>query len=412
LTAAAAAAQPGDLVLFRPDRYRSTGVQLTRDGTADRPIVWRSSEPGQAILDGGGAETLIEARERRHWWFEGFTFTNAQRLLRVMRASDIVIRRNLFEVAGLGVTGQGAIHAESVGVLVLDNVFRGTTSWPRSKGIEPVYAVNLTGSGHIVAYNLIENVGDGAHIGNHGRLSASDYHNNDIIGATDDGLEIDHSDANVRVYRNRITNAFAGISGQPVFGGPVYVFRNVIFNTEYTPFKLHNDMAGMFIFHNTSVRRGVPFVIRASGDNVTAVTTRNNLFIGNAAPALQSSAGMVGCDFDGDGYAWGQGGFAEWNGRAYQSPLAAKEAGQLYARIGIVSLLPGRDLSAGLRPPADPKRRFTPADYDPRLIAGSRAVDRATLIANFNDGFAGSAPDLGCCELDQPLPHYGPRAPR
>jgi hypothetical protein len=36
-------------------------------------------------------------------------------------------------------------------------------------------------------------------------------------------------------------------------------------------------------------------------------------------------------------------------------------------------------------------------------------VDAGVVLPNFNDGFTGKAPDLGCCELGQPLPHYGPR---
>jgi hypothetical protein len=31
------------------------------------------------------------------------------------------------------------------------------------------------------------------------------------------------------------------------------------------------------------------------------------------------------------------------------------------------------------------------------------------VIPNVNDGFAGSAPDLGALEVGQPLPIYGPR---
>jgi hypothetical protein len=30
-------------------------------------------------------------------------------------------------------------------------------------------------------------------------------------------------------------------------------------------------------------------------------------------------------------------------------------------------------------------------------------------LANVNDGFTGQAPDLGGCEVGQPVPHYGPQ---
>jgi hypothetical protein len=46
---------------------------------------------------------------------------------------------------------------------------------------------------------------------------------------------------------------------------------------------------------------------------------------------------------------------------------------------------------------------------DLRLAVGSRAVDAGQVLAGFNDGFTGSAPDLGAYEAEAALPHYGPR---
>ena len=48
------------------------------------------------------------------------------------------------------------------------------------------------------------------------------------------------------------------MSAQPVNGGPLYVFRNAILNVEYSPFKLHNDTAGVILLHNTSVSAASP----------------------------------------------------------------------------------------------------------------------------------------------------------
>jgi hypothetical protein len=58
---------------------------------------------------------------------------------------------------------------------------------------------------------------------------------------TDDGIEMDYSERNTRCFHNRLTNVFQGISMQPVYGGPVYVFRNVMYNVAVEPFKLHNN---------------------------------------------------------------------------------------------------------------------------------------------------------------------------
>jgi hypothetical protein len=46
------------------------------------------------------------------------------------------------------------------------------------------------------------------------------------------------------------------------------------------------------------------------------------------------------------------------------------------------------------------------------LSPGCGAVDAGAILPNINDGFIGSAPDLGAYELGQPLPTYGPRPPK
>ena len=75
---------------------------------------------------------------------------------------------------------------------------------------------------------------------------------------------------------------------------------------------------------------------------------------------------------------------------------------------------PRAAFASGLIPPANVRERYPAALNDLRPGARSAALDQGVPLPNFSDGFAGRAPDLGCCELGQPLPQYGPRpaAPR
>jgi hypothetical protein len=50
-----------------------------------------------------------------------------------------------------------------------------------------------------------------------------------------------------------------------------------------------------------------------------------------------------------------------------------------------------------------------PAANTPLLAPASKAIDRGVRLPGFNDRFGGAAPDLGCCELGEPLPEFGPR---
>ncbi len=412
LAVAEAAARPGDLFVLRPGIYQQADFKLSGSGEPGRPIVYRGQDG--AILDGGGAELMIDAGGSKHRWFEGLVFRNADRLLGADYASHLVVRRNRFEFSKYAVTSRWSSYDEATQNSVLDNVFQGITQWPRSKGIEETYAVELTGSGHVIAHNLFRNVGDAVHNGERGRMSASDVYGNEIVTCTDDGIETDYSDTNVRVFRNRITNCFAAISGQPVHGGPVYVFRNAIYNTQYTPFKLHNHTSGLLLFHNTSVRAGIPFNIQPGRETVSNVVTRNNIFVGTRSPALRSTGQMIDTDFDSDGYAWGigAGDFAVWNNKRYRSFGDAKRSKQLYQGQGAISLYNHRTFEKGFLPPKGYQTEYPETKNRPLLKTKSQAMDRGELIPNFNDGFSGKAPDLGCCEAGRDLPRYGPRPER
>jgi hypothetical protein len=392
LRAAEAAAAPGDLFLLHAGVYAGGTWTIQRHGTAARPIIYRGAGDGDAVLDGGGRERLVSANRVRHVWLERLTLRHAEYLFVGHWGSHFVIRHCRLEVTGTGITAINGGYEESRGFVITDNVIEGPTAWPRSRGIEGINGVLISGAGHVVAYNRMSHLGDGVHGTEHGRLAASDINNNDIEASTDDGIEGDYAATNVRIYRNRITNAFSGISAQPSLGGPMYVFRNAIYNVLYSPFKLHNDTSGVLIFHNTSVRSGIPWLIDPAGETVNDVVTRNNLFIGTRAPALQTTGRMVRCSFDRDGYA-GAGG-----------PTV------VYAGGGAVVVPSRGNFASGLEPPGNPETPYRGASVDLRLDPRSRAVDAGVRLPNFNDAFTGKAPDLGCCEVGQPLPHYGPRS--
>lgn len=418
LRAAQAAAAPGDLFLLHAGVYAEGTWTIDHHGTAGRPIIYRGAGDGEAILDGGGHERLVNADGVEHVWLEGLTLRRANYLFVGHSGSHFVIRHCRLEVVATGITAINGGYAVSRGFVITDNVFQGPTTWPRGHGIEDVNGVIVTGAGHVVAYNRMSNLGDGVHGTQYGRLSASDIYANDIEASTDDGIEGDYADTNVRIFRNRITNAFSGISAQPSNGGPMYVFRNVIYNVLYSPFKLHNDTSGVLIFHNTSVRSGIPWPIEPGGETVKDVVTRNNLFIGTSGPALRSTGNMIRCDFDSDGYGGaGEPGslfavfnvFAEWNQEVYSTPESARRSGALYRQRGAVLVDARGNFASGLGAPGNPRTRFSAERTDCRLDPGSRAVDAGVVLPNINDGFNGKGPDLGCCELGQPLPHYGPR---
>lgn len=406
-------AMPGDLVLVHGGTYRAGGLRPARAGQPGKPIVLRAAGDGPAVLDGGDQDLLLDLSGLAHIWLERLTFRKAHTLVRAVGAHHLVIRHNRFEPVkqhkAIAVYAADTRERQSTGFFITDNTIVGPVSWPRAGQRGSVYGVSVTGSGHVVAYNHMAFLADGIHNGDIGNLSASDFNNNDIVAATDDCIEADYATTNLRVFRNRLTNCFAAVSTQPALGGPVYIFRNLMLNTTYTPVKLHNHTAGVLIFHNTSVRAGMPFKIRPGRETVNDVITRNNIFIGTDGPALRTSGVMTRTDFDNDGYGWNGRGFASWNGKRYRSPSATWGTMGLYDNEGVVVLSQWGEFATGLAAPDSVKDYVDPSKNDPRLDGDSRAVDAGVVLANFNDGFRGAAPDLGCCELGEALPHFGPR---
>ena len=108
---------------------------------------------------------------------------------------------------------------------------------------------------------------------------AIDFYNNDLHNVTDNFIETDGGYANIRVLRNRCFNGMAApLSVQPVYAGPVYWIRNVLYNAH----KGAGVQAGSRIndnvicYHNTLTNHWT----NAGGLDFGDV--RNNLFMGPA----------------------------------------------------------------------------------------------------------------------------------
>ena len=59
--------------------------------------------------------------------------------------------------------------------------------------------------------------------------------------------------------------------------------------------------------------------------------------------------------------------------------------------------------------PPEEAKTYQPSDYDLRLRGNANCVDAGVAIPQITDDFHGAQPDLGCYELGQAAPHYGPR---
>lgn len=456
-------AQPGDTILIHAGLYRSertnyvdplsapfTGSwSLALKGTADKPITIRSAGDGEAIFDGAGNHKLFDVMATHHHIFEGLTFRNTDVALfagekDVMGAVALTVRNCRFEDVGVGIWTESP---DSRDFYIADNLFLGREDqmrligWnqagQRTAGIYPshllrsFFAVKVYGPGHVIAHNAIAYFHDGICISTYGppdadperRASSIDIYNNDIHLSNDDFIESDGGAHNIRIFNNRGVNAaHNGYSAQPMFGGPVYFYRNVLYHVPAGgAFKLSAKPSGILAYHNTLIAE------QTARDPYSNTHFRNNLFLGrdSADRGIMTWANATAnnsSDYNGyrpnrtakAQYTWlapGPGKTAyepqdsDW--RSWPTLAGLREAtGQEAHGIEI-----DYDVFEKLTPP-DPARRhhvYHAMDLNFRLNPRGKAIDSGTLLPTINDEFTGNGPDLGALESGKPEPHYGPR---
>jgi hypothetical protein len=396
IAAAQAVARPGDIFLVHAGSYGGRPT-FSVPGVAGNYIVWMGAGDGEALFVDGfnfGAS---------HIWVEGLTVRNqAFATFSLDCPSDVVVRRNFFYNNHYNIY----LQRGGEGWYIADNTIVGDVD-PASGSFDGE-GIELNGSfaacganNHTVAHNSITRVADG--ISTPG--TNVDIFGNDIFNTSDDGVETDEGGTNVRVWGNRIHNAVHNaFSFQPQIGAPWYFIRNQVINNQEDINKYRTwDRA--VILHNTFVHwqdlqlGGAPGLLLS--------ISRNNLWISVNDGQIWWGFGTFDwrTDLDYDGFDWGESTRPFFfNGTTYPD-LASFTAGTGQEAHGIrishQTCIPTMDVP-GESPTPVPPQYLT-------LAAGCPAIDAGAILPNINDGFLGSAPDLGAYEDGQPLPTYGPR---
>ncbi|MDX1984820.1 MAG: carbohydrate-binding family 9-like protein, partial [Bryobacteraceae bacterium] len=438
--------------LYKGDRLRYSDPMgldfdgtyvLTAKGTPERPIVIRAAGDGEVIFDGDGAHELFNVMAADYHIFEGLTIRNAgvafqAGLKDVTGAKGLTIRNCRLEDVGIGVNAQ---YSGSHDFLITGNVMLGRDDRHRLLGwfnpgiyggnrLKSYHAVKVYGSGHVVSHNYIAYFHDGISVCTHGspdpeedrKASAIDFYNNDIHLMADDFIEADGGVHNIRVMRNRGVNAAqCGLSAQPVYGGPAYYIRNVLYHVPTgCGLKFNVKPTGLVLYHNTIIAEGLP------GDLFSNAHFRNNLFLGIDAPGrsvFRFSNATAYSTYDYNGYRLNPNSSDQFlwlspkgRERDYEldrgSALRFGSLAELRAATGQEAH--GMEVDYGvfenLKPPdaAKPHAIYHARDLNFGLKADGKAVDAGLRLPGVNDDFTGKAPDLGALEAGRPLPVYGP----
>ncbi len=427
---------------------------LTQSGTAERPIAIKAAGDGEVIFDGDGAENLFDLMAANYNYFEGITVrnTNVAFLLGIKNiagATGFTLKHSRLENVGRGVHDD---WSGSKNFYIADNVFIGRHDpdkmmgwngafWQKLPGfperLDSEYAIKVYGQGHVVTRNYIANWHDGIDFATYGNPDGApnptpdrfpmsvDFYDNDITNMGDNCIETDGGGRNIRVFRNRCANtALQGLSAQPIFGGPVYFIRNIVYHGPGSgSLKLVSTPAGVLCYQNTFIGE-----VAAPGP-ASNVHFRNNLILAEGAAEAVFNVGTFtnysSSDYNGFrpnpsaavAFEWSSppfGTLADYIAapiarryktlRAYQRATGQDEHSRL-VDYGVFVNVPQPDLR-------EPQKVYDIAPLDFSLRAGGAAVDAGTVLPNVTDGFTGKAPDLGALEHGLPVPHYGPAPAR
>ena len=459
-------AQPGDTILvhaglYRPERLNYVDplaapfdgtFNLTLKGTADKPITIKAAGDGEPIFDGDANHILFDVMGTAHHIFEGLTFRNTDVAIlagkkELTGATNLTVKNCRFENVGFGIWTE---YAGSSDFYIADNLLLGRDDRYRLLGwtgarwgsigpypshrVVSYYGIKIYGPGHVIAHNSVAYFHDAISISTYGtpepdperQASSIDIYNNDFHMLNDDFVETDGGVHNIRVYQNRGVNAFhGGYSAQPLFGGPVYFYRNLLYHVQSgTAFKLDARPAGLLFYHNTIIGEQVPRSPNGNGH------WRNNLILGRDTPnrgiMVWANATSV-YSSDHNGFRPNKGVDNQYSWMAPTQPdqtlyTNKREDWKYFRTLAEFSAATGQekhgveldfDIFEKMTPPSpSPQGRhavYHAMDLNFRLKPNTKSIDAGQLLPTINDNHTGRAPDLGALELNQPEPHYGPR---
>jgi hypothetical protein len=454
--------QPGDIIKIHGGLYQGVlrnypdwhnipfdgTYWFTAKGTAERPIVIEAAGDGEVIFDGQGAANLFNVMATDHHIFQGLTFRNADRVFEAGRkhlagASNLTVRNCRFENVGEGLRTE---YAGSKNFLIQDNVIIGRDDRYRVYGwaahreglipygthlLDSYYGIKVYGSGHVIAHNSIAFFHDSIGVSTYGtpekeqelKAVSIDIYNNDLHLQVDDFVEADGGVHNIRIMRNRgVNTGQSGISAQPVFGGPAYYIRNILYNIQKGgALKIHGGVPGLTAYHNTFIAEN------NGGGGHPNSNYRNNLFLGSDGPThiARFPYTTTYSIADYNGYRPNQGpdspeGQFMWlsprgKWEEFKSLEELKKASGLEAHGIVVDYDDFEDLQKPIQGPVGtplgemPGPVYHAVDLNFKLNPNGKAVDAGVVIPNVNDNFNGNAPDLGALEVGAPPVVYGAR---
>lgn len=425
---------PGDVLELAEGTYDVAGLHLASSGTETQPITIRGSSREGVVLRNPGI--ILQLQDTSYAVIENLTlrgagvdsgtaatsvgvsfWSGAAQHHVTLRGLDIVD-------VDKGIVASGPVRS----VLVYDSVLRGNNVWNEeflhSNLTWNDDGIRLPGEGNCAFENTLHGFGDTLAVADGIHSAAVYYYRNRITMTGDDAFEADYGTRNLGFYDNYVTNAGTLLSLDPVWGGPLYCFRNVAVNTFRGPFKLNNTNSGFMIYNNTIIRtegRTGWGWVQFNNGALRGWSFRNNVLVyrgGTGRLLAVESSGNDPIDFTHN--AWFPDGSIWWTytGGSYSSLGAARTAlSPTQPLFGTSAARHESDVLTESNPfvsmiPLGPDHLTEIAtDTSPALHSDASPKNAGVAIPNITDGYSGAAPDMGAIIDGRPPPRWGATRP-
>lgn len=384
-------------------------------------------------------------KSKHHIIIRGITFQDAPfRGLRMEHSNDVILDRLTFKNWATSISDfstdysvQSAVNVigSSSRIVVQDSVFKDpkptANTWRGSpcpcsscgssdckpQGPAAIHFEETLGN-HVIRYNWIGNTvsgkwyadaigGDGeGRSGSRGNFyKDTDIYGNYVTDAADDGMEIEGDNINIRIWDNHFTReddpAAKGnhLAMAPSAIGPVYVWKNIFADGNVNGIKVGGAHKTVNINYNED-RYGPNYVYHNTFYDVSEVssevdgdsfypTTKHAVYRNNLYSTRWGYAHAVIFNEPTNSYNYG---------------LRTSSSFSWFRAAGVV---PSGQYSNGVAGSIGLKN---PNGKDFTITSSSAGLNKGLRIYGFNDGFTGTAPDIGAYQFGELLRSYGPRA--
>jgi hypothetical protein len=292
-------------------------------------------------------------------------------------------------------------------------------SWSFGNAAGPMaIAFSNCGGNHVIRHNdmftttgnyFSDIIGGEDNFSNEGSPYAdSDIYGNRLMYAWDDAIEAEGRNMNVRIFGNYIDQTGVAIATTVTATGPIYIFRNVwnrnrffsdrpLDQDERQPLSKAGSYAPLgsgrrYVFHNTMLQATDPSAVytlgggNAMGGTGSTQLVNNTISINNLYHLWKSGNTVF--------YQWGSDN-QSINDMTNGQPLAGAMTNPILAA-------PIYEDGNGWTSESGGRYALKP---------GTPGYDAGVLIANFNDGYVGAAPDVGAHEAGTPSMQFASGVP-